>query len=606
MSFLACVLGLGLAGMVLTAHPMRYFVDPVAGNDAAVGTEAGLAWKTLGRLNEQTLGPGDEVTILPGSLEGTMAPQAKGSVQKPVIIRFGPGRHLFKAEGATRLAMFVSNSADAPREPRPVAIHVFNATHLKIIGDRDSEILLEGRMTFLINDRSQDVTYEGLRFDMVRPTVSEFRVLEADSSRAVVQIADGSTFEVVSGRFRWTGDLGPGPTMVQELNLETGECRRRGIGELLEHGVAEKQSADRVLFKFPQGNPGIGAGWQYQFRNIIRDTTSAVNNRCRDIVFRDCSFYALPGMGIVSQFTENVTFQRVSVAPKPGTLRTCPAWADCFHFSGCRGKVLVDACTFSGTQDDPVNVHGTHLRLIERVGPNQVLARFMHPQTYGFAAFQPGDSIEFVNHVNLLAYASARVAAVERRSDTDWVLGLDVPVPEFKADDVVDNVSWYPDVTIRNCIVDRDSCRGLLITTRGKVVIEGNTFANTEMSAILIADDANSWFESGPVRDVTIRRNRFIRCGSPVISIHPENQTANPEEPVHSGIRILDNIFESGGISARSVRGLTIRGNTSKNGHLSVQTEACSDVKISGNGTTMNQRSMNVLHKGRAGTIKSL
>ena len=563
--FITCILSLVLAVRSDggTSPANRYFVDPVAGSDADVGTTPERAWRTLDRLNRQALGPGDEVTILPGVLAGSLAPQAMGAPREPVVIRFATGRHEFRARGAVRVAMFVSNSADAPKEPRPVAILVRDAKHLKIVGEKGSEVLLGGRMTALINDRSLDITYEGLQVDSVRPTVSEFRVIEGDARHAVVQIAEGSTFEIVKGQFRWTGDLGPGPTMVQDLNLETGECRRQRIGDPLATDIAEPLSGNRVLLRFPSGNPGFSQGYQYQFRNIVRDTTSGVNSRCKDIVFRDCSFYALPGMGIVSQFTENVTFQRVSVVPKPGTIRTCPAWADCFHFSGCRGKILVDSCTFSGTQDDPINVHGIHLRLIKNLGENQVLVRFMHHQTYGFTAFQAGDSVEFVSHVNLLAYASAKVAGIERRTDTDWVLILDRPVPEFKANDVVDNITWYPDVTIRNCTVDRDSCRGFLISTRGKVLIEGNTFANTEMSAILIADDANSWFESGPVRDVTIRRNRFLKCGEPVLQIHPENQTANPEEPVHSNIRILDNTFESGGISARSVRGLTFEATNS-------------------------------------------
>ncbi len=157
-------------------------------------------------------------------------------------------------------------------------------------------------------------------------------------------------------------------------------------------------------------------------------------------------------------------------------------------------------------------------------------------------------------------------------------------LPNFAPNDVVDNVSWYPDLTIRNCSVTMDSCRGFLISTRGKVLVERNsTFANTNMSAILIADDANSWFESGRVRDVTIRGNRFLDCGDPVVSINPENETAKPDEPVHEGIRILDNLFDHGGISARSVKGLVIRGNTFQTNPLPIHTESCSNTSMAGN-----------------------
>jgi hypothetical protein len=63
------------------------------------------------------------------------------------------------------------------------------------------------------------------------------------------------------------------------------------------------------------------------------------------------------------------------------------------------------------------------------------------------------------------------------------------------------------------------------------------------MSAILIADDARSWFESGYVTDVTIEKNRFINCGSPVINIHPENKISIKNRFVHRNIFIENNHF---------------------------------------------------------------
>jgi hypothetical protein len=106
------------------------------------------------------------------------------------------------------------------------------------------------------------------------------------------------------------------------------------------------------------------------------------------------------------------------------------------------------------------------------------------------------------------------------------------------------------------------------------------------MSAIDISDDANSWFESGPVRDVTIRSNRFIKCGEPVIRIMPENHTTDSSGPVHSNIRIMDNWFDLTGksaVSAKSTRGLIITGNRFSSAELPVQTRACTDVRNENN-----------------------
>ena len=82
--------------------------------------------------------------------------------------------------------------------------------------------------------------------------------------------------------------------------------------------------------------------------------------------------------------------------PRLETGRTVAAFADFMHISSCRGKVGILNSHFEGAHDDPINVHGTHLRIIDKPAPNQVLVRFMHGQSYGFDAFFTGDEIDFV------------------------------------------------------------------------------------------------------------------------------------------------------------------------------------------------------------------
>jgi polygalacturonase len=93
------------------------------------------------------------------------------------------------------------------------------------------------------------------------------------------------------------------------------------------------------------------------------------------------------------------------------------------------------------------------------------------------------------------------------------------------------------------------------------------------MHAILIANDASNWFESGSVQDVTIRNNTFIECGynsSPgnfVIAIAPENHQQVPGYFVHRNIRIENNtfsVYDYPILTARSVDNLMFTGNTVK------------------------------------------
>jgi hypothetical protein len=600
-----------------------YFVDPARGDDANAGTDSDAPWKSLAKVNALRLGPGDTVVIAPGRHEETLMPCGEGTAKEPIVIAFHPGVHEFGIEKALRRPWYVSNTNDAPTWPKPIGILVEDVKHLRVQGGglegkNKTTILYAGRMIEFVNHRSEDIAYSRLVFDLKRPTVSEFRVLDTAANSVVIQVAEGSTYEIKNGKFAWTGDLGPGWVMVQQAIPETGQCWRMGrwdpfstakaedlggkgtvpiFAEHSAHALANPDSAKmglsplhKVRLTYPKGNFGMIKGRQFQFRPTTRDMAAGVNDRSRDIVFSDCDFYALTNMGIVSQFTENITYRGVRAAPPRDTIRTCPAWADIFHFSNCRGDVLVEDCVFSGSQDDPINVHGTHLRIVGKPAKNQLLLCYMQPQTYGFAPYAPGDVIAVIDHRSLRELPGNPRRKVTACScdpadsiGKHWIVTLDGPAPAFGQNDVVDNVSWYPNFTARNNSVTMDSCRGFLITTRGKVLVEGNTCTRCAMPGILVEDDAEGWFESGPVRDMLLRRNCFIGCG---VEINPHTET--PAEPVHENIRIEDNYFDGAGVSAHSVKGLAVTGNRFS-GAVSVHAPNCLDVKVKDNTANVKQ-----------------
>ncbi|OMG48168.1 hypothetical protein BK140_17905 [Paenibacillus macerans] len=88
------------------------------------------------------------------------------------------------------------------------------------------------------------------------------------------------------------------------------------------------------------------------------------------------------------------------------------------------------------------------------------------------------------------------------------------------------------------------------------------------MSGILISNDASSWFESGRVNDVIIRRNLFIECGGrehPELYIVPENRSVDVNQPVHEHILVEENYYQltdSIVLHAKSTRDLMFRNNT--------------------------------------------
>lgn len=571
-----------------------YYIDPTNGNDANGGTTAQVPWKSIAKLNALKLAPGDQVRIAAGLHAETLKPSGAGTAAKPVVITFAAGRHEFGVDQAVTRPYYVSNSCDAPQVPKPIGILMDHVKHLRlqgggVTGPNKTDLVMGGRMIEILNDHAEAITYTGFTMDLKRPTVSEIRVLEATPGRALIQVAEGSDYQIENGKFAWTGDWGPDNCQAQEAIPAEGRCWRRGNPRGWSHGgqavaAARDLGGRKVELSYSNNDCDLTQGHQYHFRSGTRDSVGVHSTRSKDIVFRDCDFYNLTNMGFVSQFTENMTFQRVNVAPPAGTIRTCAAWADIFQFSNCKGDMLVENCRLSGMQDDSINCHGTHLRIVGKPGEKQLLMRFMHPQTYGFAAFAAGDEVAVIEHATLREYPAnprRRVTAVERKNDQEWLLTLDGPAPAFKDNDVLDNITWYPNLTARNNHISVDPVRGFLITTRGKVLVEGNTFLRCAMAGILIEDDAEGWFESGPIRDLTVRNNTFIRCG---IEINPMSKSADPAEPVHENIRIEGNRFEEGaGISAHHVKGLAIIGNRSTSSTLPARlAPTCTEVKIEG------------------------
>ncbi|OAB30931.1 hypothetical protein PMSM_22665 [Paenibacillus macquariensis subsp. macquariensis] len=158
------------------------------------------------------------------------------------------------------------------------------------------------------------------------------------------------------------------------------------------------------------------------------------------------------------------------MAPRPETGRTVAAFADFLHISGCRGKVAILNSHFEGAHDDAINVHGTHLRIIDQPAPNQVLVRFMHGQSYGFDAFFPGDVIDFVRSSSLTVYARYTVKTVDFINPREILLTLEQTVEDYiETGDVIENETWTPEVEIRNNYFARVPTCGILVSTRREV-----------------------------------------------------------------------------------------------------------------------------------------
>jgi hypothetical protein len=140
--------------------------------------------------------------------------------------------------------------------------------------------------------------------------------------------------------------------------------------------------------------------------------------------------------------------------------------------------------------DDPINVHGNALRIVEKLAPNHVLVRYMHHESFGLTFVEEGDPVGFILESSLRTVGTGRVAAVRKSSPQDTEIIFTEPMPdEIGVGDTLENLVWLPDVTIRKNFFGNCRARGVLVTSPGMVRIEDNVFESSG-SGVLISGDA--------------------------------------------------------------------------------------------------------------------
>lgn len=565
-----------------------YYIDPQKGDDKNSGTTINNPWRTFERANQLIFSAGDKLEIIaPGTFHRSLVVMAIGNKTSPVMISFAPGRYDFYPGSAYKTRFNISNTNDTPSALKAIAIYFVNSKHVRL-NALGAKVVLRGKMIETCIDKSENIGIHGISFDYERPTVSELKVIHVGNHYADLKVHSDSKYSIKDSSLTWEGEgwrYRP-DWYWQVLDPETGDLSRLSM-DLNRVRFADNGGVLRARFV---QNPGFKSGMIYQNRDIVRDCAGIFMQRSKNIMLKNMRIYFMHGMGIVSQFCENIHIDSLTVKPDEKSGRTCSAWADILHFSGCGGMVDIDHCFLSAANDDAINVHGTYLRIIGKTSPNQIKVRFMHNQTYGFDAFKAGDSINFIHPASLLAFADNRVKATKKLNDKEMLLTLQKPVPgEMLTGDVVENISWTPKVWVHNTTISRIPTRGILVTTRRRAIIENCNFQCIHASAVLVADDAESWYESGMVNDLTIRKNNFVACGEPVISVHPENKIY--KGAVHQHISVIGNKFilkDSCAMSAKSTSHITFSANEIKvrqavNINALIELKDCQNVKISGN-----------------------
>ena len=516
---------------------------------------------------------------------------------------FKEGRYDFYPEKAEKLKYFITNTSsevEYPSKIQQTGLYLKKRKNV-IIDGQNSTFVFHGKMISWILDSCENVTIKNLKIDYDRPGMSEIKFLEIGNDRIIGEVHADSKFDIINKKLFWYGH-----NWVTEhffaliVNKETGVNKYSSWDPFYKSDV-RLIGNNIVEFTGDFKNFKASKGEYLTIRDHYRDYVGAFIHRSKNIKLENVHMKYMHGLGIVSQFSENLDFKKVYIKPDANSGRVIASSADGMQFSGCGGYINIDSCAYNGMHDDGINIHGTHLIVTAKDSiKNTIKLRFMHHQTYGFMPFSVNDELGVLKATTLKLHAYNKVKSTRRISDRELELELTQSLKGIQIGDAIENMTWTPTVSIKNSHISGTQTRGILVSTRKPVVIKNNTFYRTGMHAILIENDATGWYESGPVKDVLIENNLFQECGynsfpnNYVIQISPHNTEVATNYWVHENIRILKNTFKVYDypiLSARSTKKIVFENNTilhtdfmnSGKERASFKFDGCTDVHVKGN-----------------------
>ena len=529
---------------------------------------------------------------------------------EPVTIIFPKGRYDFYQDSSYFKPYFETNTYDV--NPKRLAILLEKKKNVTIDA-QGSDFIYHGHIQPFTLDNSDNITLKNINIDWEKPLTAESEVIEADSKHILIKIdatqfpytvhEKGVTFAADDWEAEWKLSAGSNliefnkahiiPAYTGDHGSVTGDLKNVHYSEVAPGLVLMKGNFTKT--------PAIGN--YLIMRHSTRDHAGMFIFHSKNTKLENINVYHTSGLGVLSQYSENIEMQKVNMIPNPNKNRYLSGHDDGLHFMGCKGEIIINDCDAQGLMDDPINIHGTFVPIIERINDTSIKCNYAHKMSLGLIWGRSGDSVGFIDKKTMNTIGTGIITKFNIVDENSFILEFENKIPEIiSAEYSLENLSWTPNATITNCFVGSNRARGYLISTPGKVLVENNIF-ETSGSAILIAGDANYWYESGAVEDFTIRNNEFkTPCNSSsyqfcnaIISIYPEIPEVDSLHPFHKNIKIEDNSFNPSDypiIYAKSVDGLSFKNNTITRSYdyepwhfqkYNFLFDACKNVEISGN-----------------------
>ncbi len=538
------------------------------------------------------------------------------------LLFFEEGRYDFWPQYSTEKDYFESNTSDINPKRLAILIEKFNRL---VIDGNGAEFVFHDRMQPVTVDHSSNIALRNFTIDWDIPLTAQAEVISIDDNSILLKInKQESPYIIENDRLIFVGEGWQSAISgIMEIEKDsrliapnTGDRGCCGLG--WDKSKAEEIEPGIVRISKPFGRQRPDKGNYLILRHSQRDHAVIFLFHSKSIKIENVEIYHTAGLGILSQFSEDISMDKVKMVPNPKKNRYLSGHDDGFHFSNCKGQINVTNCEFAALMDDPINIHGTSVRIIEILSPNKLRLKFMHHQSVGLKWARQGENIGFIRSGAMKTIGIRTVDKFIEINKEEFELSFFDNIPgEIKEGDALENLSWTPDVYIADNKFLSCRARGVLVSTPGKVIIEWNYFESSG-SAILIAGDANNWYETGAVKDVLIRNNVFAdpcltssyQFSEAIISIFPEIPDLENADSYHHNIRIENNEFHPYDypiLYAKSVSGLVFKSNTLTRSYrfepfhsrkYSISLDYCTDIEIMDNSFGQDILGMNISLKG--------
>ncbi|WP_346854695.1 right-handed parallel beta-helix repeat-containing protein [uncultured Draconibacterium sp.] len=475
---------------------------------------------------------------------------------QPTVLVFSRGEYHFYPDGCQTRTYFESNTTD--KNPKVCAFLFENKKNLVIDG-RGSTLIFHGIMQPFTFDNCSNITLRNISIDWENPLIAQAEVLKTteqyidlgiNHKEFPYQLQDNQLVFDVSGAEgnAWKGTM-EFDRKGRYVVPQTGDMGCLGEDWNNYQAATTMPGVVRLQYNFKR-KPAVGNF--LVLRHAERTHSGVFITESKNISIKNLNLYHACGLGILAQFSEDLTFSEYRAIPNKNKNHYFGGGDDGLQVSNCKGNITVSNCEFEGLMDDPINVHGTSVQIQEIISATELKCKFMHHQSVGLKWGHPNDVINFIENEKMNSIGNGKIVAFKPIDKETFTIAFSTAVPKgLEAGDALENLTWSPNLWVKNTQFKSCRARGLLVSTPGTVVIENNHFESSG-SAILIAGDVNGWFESGAVSDVLIKNNTFTDlCNTSsyqfceaIISIYPNLLSRSDNtQAFHKNIRIENNSF---------------------------------------------------------------